>query len=233
MSTQVTSELAPTDALACILSQARSRIGVSRSHRVDELDRITEGRYTYKHPKYGWYAWCGDFASYLLEMCGCSDPTALNRISVAGKWTPGDNISRIMRWAKSHGASFTDPARLKAGHYYVKPAANGDHIGVVSEVMETGYKTIDGNGWKGAVSEGSRTFESSLRTFIDTTRFLGDGVIFIPPGQGNFEVPPWWPADILIGLPLMPALDGDHGDPETQANDTFEFGPSEKEEKCT
>jgi len=209
---------------SCIIQSAEAMIGVSRSNRVEDLDMITEGRYTYRHPKYGWYAWCGDFASWLLEHCGCKDPTAINRVSVAGKWTPGDNIARIMRWSKAHGASFTDPSQLKRGDYYVKPAPSGDHIGVVHVVRANSYTTIDGNGWKGAVSQGERSFDAAIRTFIRTPAFLGDGVIFAPAHQAGVTPPEYWPSGVILGLPVLPGLDIPNNDPETQADDAPEFG---------
>lgn len=183
----------------------QSKIGVSRFVRPNELDEITEGRYKYVAPDGTHYSWCGDLPTWGLEGVGVRDPTALNRVSVAGEWTPGDNISRLWRWAKNHDSWRTDADGLRAGDLYIKPVPRGDHIGIITDVTATGYDVVDGNGKMGAVSTGHRDFTDAVHGFIDVTQLLTAKVgpeielpnPFWPPG--NFPIPPI-PAN--WGLPI-------------------------------
>jgi hypothetical protein len=199
----------PWDSIrAQFVRDVKSFVGVSPRERVPELDSITEKRWREK-TKHGPYSWCGDFPTFMAERWGCKDPTALNRVSVAGAWTPGDNIARLIRWAKAHEAWITGKdltARVQEGDFYIKPRPDGSHIGIVGATSLPSYETIDGNGWMGAVSQGKRTWTDPVTGFVDVSVLLG---IHARPHAVPTDIPnapQAWPKDVKILQPVLAAL---------------------------
>lgn len=128
-----------------LLQMAANRIGVSPSSDIDEMDRITERRHR-ERPGGQQYAWCGDFASYILMLSGCHDGGALNRVALNGSWQPGDNIARLVRWAKGYN-QFVSFADAEQGDIIIFANDTGDHICFLEQKADAGgiFYTIDGN----------------------------------------------------------------------------------------
>jgi hypothetical protein len=167
-----------------------------------------------------------DFATYLIEAQGGKDPTALNRKSVAGEWTPGDNISRLWRWAKAHDSWITHDFEhlVKPGDFYIKPVINGDHIGIVTGVSKDGYDVIDGNGKMGAVSTGHRLWTSPVRGFVSPALLIVD-----KSGPPVENPNPYWPP----GNNPIPPIPVNWGLPVNPADSPFKDAPSWSESrKC-
>lgn len=128
-----------------LIQIAADRIGVSPTSDIEEMDRITERRHR-ERPGGNAYAWCGDFATYVLMLAGCHDGGALNRVALNGKWQPGDNIARLVRWAKGYNQFVTFTA-AEQGDIIIFATGNGDHICFLDQPPDGGgiFYTIDGN----------------------------------------------------------------------------------------
>lgn len=112
---------------------------------------ITEGR---KSSPGHYYGWCGDLVSYVLMKAGCMDGAILNRAELNGnKWQPGDNLTRLNKWARSAKVAFggKDTDLLDRGAIYTRIRPNGDHIGIVLAVDGTKVTSVDGNSFGGEV----------------------------------------------------------------------------------
>jgi hypothetical protein len=155
---------------AQLIDIATGYLGVSRINRRPELVEITEGRVNDSES----YAWCGDFATFVLMKAGVTDGSALNRASIAGKWTPGDNLARLQRWASTHNSWSTKLSDAVIGDYLIIVRNAGDHIGLVRSVDP--IVTIDGNGWNAEVHSTARASGSFQIRGVVKTQALLDAV---------------------------------------------------------
>lgn len=157
-----------------LIDEALKYVGVSKTNRTPEFMEITEGRGFDVNNGIP-YAWCGDFATYVLEKVGVHDGTALNRKSINGKWNPGQNITMLTNWAAAHGQVSDDKSDIVPGDFVVLIRNAGDHIGLVKSVNKEGgsITTLDGNGWGGEVHETIRQLDSlPLRRVVKTDVLL-------------------------------------------------------------
>jgi len=110
---------------------------------------ITEGRGR-NSDKYGW---CGDFVTYSFMKSGVTDGAILNRAELNnGKWTIGDNLNRLQRWAQANDAFHSLDSVLEgkyapqAGDIIMYVRASGDHVEIVGELISQGvYNCFSGN----------------------------------------------------------------------------------------
>jgi hypothetical protein len=107
---------------------------------------ITEGRGI--NPSYGW---CGDAVTWSLMHAGVRDGSILNRTELNGHWQPGDNLSRIYRWAQASG-SIIERSRfdeVQPGDLILVEAPQGGHIGMFIKWIQVGvgFMSADGNTW--------------------------------------------------------------------------------------
>lgn len=173
-----------------LISFAVSRIGVSPSNDLPELRKITEDR-CFERPGGRQYAWCGDFATYCLMCCGCQDGGALNRVALNGKWTPGDNIARLVRWAKGH-QQFCDLDQVEPGDIIIFANTTGDHICFAESILDGSgnYTTIDGN--SGNIVARNRRVKGNkpIRCCINTAMLIQQHVAPMPGEKMPFPMPP-------------------------------------------
>jgi hypothetical protein len=149
-----------------MLVEAFRLIGVSGAKDPVTLDLITERRWRETTPG-GRYAWCGDFTSYLAEHAGCQNGSALNRVSLNGTWVPGDNITRVVRWAQ-HNGFIGNRDNATPGDFIVTPRTSGDHIAIISGRSSTEFELINGNGMNAEVSPSKRLISAPTRWIIQT-----------------------------------------------------------------
>jgi hypothetical protein len=146
--------------------------------------QLTEGRADWTSPdgKVHHYGWCGDFVTYVLSRVGVMDGRVLNRAELNdGKWTPGDNLARIQRWAKEHGAIVEvdavreDPTLLDHGDIAIFVRTDGDHIAFFEGWLAAGsFSTLDGNSYGRICKRNGRqlvpdTNQMPIRHFIRIT----------------------------------------------------------------
>jgi hypothetical protein len=171
--------------------------GVSRYVRPADLNAITEGR-TQGNAS---YAWCGDFATFVLDKAGVRDGEALNRVSINGKWVPGDNLARLQRWAASHAAWSGVLKTAQPGDLLIMARPNGNHIGYVIQLNP--LITLDGNGWNAEVHVTTRTPDEPVLGVIDTQQLLtaiSTGYRWAPTEPSQ----PGYGADPVTHLPETP-----------------------------
>lgn len=160
------------DRIGC-LAEKLVGVGPGNVDRPRYLD-ITEGRESSMKPKF-YYGWCGDLATYVCELAGCTAGTILNRARLnRGKWTPQDNLTRLTRWAKAAGAWYplkdAKAIVLQKGWLYIRSRSDGDHIGVVIERTSTGIvRSIDGNSYGNIVGRNHWTETSIIQGYINTS----------------------------------------------------------------
>lgn len=136
--------------LADLAEEAALR-GTSRTADRGRFLEYTEGRddWTDANGKTHHYGWCGDFVTWALSrpVIGVLDGRILNRKEINGTWKPGDNLSRLDRWASATGNRHTDPTHLKRGWAVILNTPNGGHICFFGDWLSaTSFKSIDGNG---------------------------------------------------------------------------------------
>lgn len=182
-----------------VLEVARDMIGVDAS-QPDQMDVITEKRWTEK-VKGKKYSWCGDFATYCLMVAGCLDGGALNRVSLNGKWVPGDNIARLVRWARAHNAMIT-LTEAEPGDLVILANSNGDHIGIMSRPLEGGrFGTVDGNSRFESVFENDRAMDDKpIRCCIRTDELVTQNLSDVNGLFRPFPIPDlgYGPQDTLV-----------------------------------
>jgi len=134
---------------------------------------VTEGRCPAGSHAYGW---CGDAASFALMSIGYTDPTAINRVATRGKWTPGANLTSILAAAQARGAIISNTGPLPGGTLFIKKAAAGNHIGVVSadtDASSATFTSLDGNGWGYKYTSTANRKRSDLLYAIDPVILTG------------------------------------------------------------
>lgn len=112
--------------------------------------RITEGRADWitASGELRQYSWCGDFVTFILERAGCRDGRALNRASINGAWRPGDNIARLLAYAKERGGLRTDFESMRPGDPIFWNYSGGGHIALFarwSSLNLGAFQSFDGN----------------------------------------------------------------------------------------
>jgi hypothetical protein len=153
--------MAQTVSRECVLKIARkiAETKASKVHNRHIYLELTEGRDDWVqdgvHRSYGY---CGDFVTYCLMHAGVRDGRILNRAALNdGKWAPGDNIARLVRWARATDSLIT-PQTFKE---QIKPAdpvilhrkeggshPPGDHICLMVGWLDrnlASFQTVDGN----------------------------------------------------------------------------------------
>jgi len=162
---------------------------------------ITEGRRDFVDPSGAEhrYGWCGDFATYCCMQGGVLDGSILNRASLNnGKWTPGDNLARLERWARSVGAARSvmevaaNRDQVTGGDLVIFSRPDGDHIGMFERWTAAGeFSSLDGNSVGRVCARNFRrlTKEGFLapRVFILTSQMPWA----VGPGLDPGCVPPW------------------------------------------
>jgi len=131
--------------------------GVGPEHDRPCYLQLTEGRadWTGSDGEVRHYGWCGDYITYVLSRVGVMDGSILNRAELNdGKWTPGDNLARVQRWAKLTGSIIEldavrdDPALLLPGDIVIFIRPDGDHIAFWEEWLAAGsFSSLDGNSY--------------------------------------------------------------------------------------
>jgi len=117
---------------------------------------ITEGRGATDAP----FGWCGEFVTACLEWGGGTDGSALNRVSLNGRWAPGDNITRLSRWGTAHGVLLPGTSTLGVlpGYVYCMDVPHGGHVGLVSDVVASDrFASLDGNSIGGVCASNGRS----------------------------------------------------------------------------
>lgn len=137
---------------SCAVRLLLQMVGVSRETDPPRFAEMTEGRGV-ADPGYGW---CGDAVTYALMLAGCRDGNVLNRAELNGSWTPGDNLDRIIRYAKRAGTWHDPQVRPVQYAVYFKKRRDGGHVGMVTSVNASSFDTVDGNSQFGKVATNRR-----------------------------------------------------------------------------
>lgn len=155
----------------CLLAIARAAADLSfGKNKLRHLYlETTEGRDDWKHDGVlKTYSWCGDFVTWCLNRAGVLDGRILNRAALnGGHWTPGENISRILKWADSQGVLYTTAAGHKArrpGDIMVIDTKGGGHILFLDNWLDgdhSRFGSLDGNTQGGYTGRNNRTVAAS------------------------------------------------------------------------
>lgn len=157
------------DIATCAVALMVKLLGVGPQTDSVRYSQIAEGRGMNAS-----YGWCGDAVTACLMWAGCRDGNILNREELNGIWVPGDNLQRIIRYAKKAGtwvpASNAAPPVPYA--VFFKSTNNGDHTGFVTSVRDREFSTIDGNSVGGVVARNNRIWdEKSYRGWVKPETF--------------------------------------------------------------
>lgn len=147
--------------------------------------QITEGRYGEVLPDGSTYSWCGDFPTWLYARAGCTQPEALNRKEIAGRWVPGDNIARLVRYSSALSLYKRDLRNASLGSAVVTEREKGNHVAVLIAHSPEGAVLLNGNGWMGKIARSVLQYGSSkLLGYCDTAAFAS-GQSIVSPLSGS------------------------------------------------
>ena len=174
------------DAVTDLLAIAKSQLGYTESTRNFVVEGEGEDAVTYGYTRYGaWYGlpygdWCAMFVSFCLSYAGLTDipngagcQTWINALTEAGLYFEADEYL-----AAPGDVIFFDH----------DGDGRADHVGIVSEITEDGYVTIEGN-YSDMVTYVDRTDLDEITGFLQiagaqvTGNELVYGKIVVPGGN--------------------------------------------------